>query len=247
MVISHGELILRLVLAALLGGLVGFERERHARPAGFRTHILVCVGCSLVMQLSTYAFAGDLGEIGRGADPSRIASHAISGIGFLGAGTILRHGNTIRGLTTAASLWVVAVIGLSIGGGFYLGALVTTFILLTSLYTLKGVETYLGRKQRLRSLTIRAMDKPGLLGRIGGVFGNLGINITSVDMSEAEYLEAYQAKVISLSFMLRVPPDFSSEELFQKVIQLDEVLEMTWDGEEVDKSLFPFFRQDKEL
>ncbi|RQD78107.1 MAG: MgtC/SapB family protein [Candidatus Syntrophonatronum acetioxidans] len=244
--LSHGELILRLVLAALLGGLVGFERERHSRPAGFRTHILVCVGCSLVMLISTYAFSGELGEIGSGADPSRIASHAISGIGFLGAGTILRHGNTIRGLTTAASLWVVAVIGLAIGSGFYMGALVTTFILLTSLYTLKGVENYLAKKQRLRSLSIMAVDKPGLLGRIGAVFGRLGINITNVDMSDAEYLEAYQARVISLSFMLRVPPDFSPEELFQKVIQIDEVLEMTWDGEEVDKSIFPFFRQNKE-
>lgn len=247
MAISQVELIIRLVAAALAGGLVGFERERHSRPAGFRTHILVCVGCSLVMLISTHAFSGELGEIGSGADPSRIASHAISGIGFLGAGTILRYGNTIRGLTTAASLWVVAVIGLAVGSGFYLGALVTTIILLTSLYTLKGVETYLAKKQRLRSLSILAVDKPGLLGRIGAVFGYLGINITNVEMDEAEYLEAYQARVISLSFMLKVPPDFSSDELFQKVIQIDEVLEMTWDGEEVDKTLFPFYRGDRKL
>jgi len=229
--LSYGELVLRLVLSAILGGLVGFERERHNRPAGFRTHILVCLGCCLVMLVSTYAFEGELGEIGK-VDPSRIASHAISGIGFLGAGTILRHGNTIRGLTTAASLWVVAVIGLAIGSGFYVGALVTSVILLT-------------RKQQFKKLTIMAVDMPGLIGKIGEVFGKMCINISHLEMSEAEYLEAYQTEVILLSFLLKIPPGFTTQELFQNIIQINEVLEITWEGEGVDKRIFPFFRQQK--
>ncbi|MDO9573714.1 MAG: MgtC/SapB family protein, partial [Candidatus Contubernalis sp.] len=161
--ITHMELIIRLILSVVLGGLVGFERERNNRPAGFRTHILVCVGCALVMLMSMYAFTTELGEAGRGADPSRMASHAVSGIGFLGAGTIMRYGNTIRGLTTAASLWVVAIIGLAVGSGFYVGAVVTTVLLLSSLYALRGVEVYLAQQQRLRKMSVMAVDKPGLL------------------------------------------------------------------------------------
>ncbi len=244
MSLSYAELIIRLIISALVGGLVGYERERHNRPAGLRTHILVCVGCTLVMLISTHAFDGELGQIGRGADPSRIASHAISGIGFLGAGTILRHGNTIRGLTTAASLWVVAIIGLAVGSGFYVGALVTAVILLVSLYILKHVEGRLAKKQRLKELYILAVDKPGLLGRIGAVFGDLHINITHLDMDGAEYMEAYKSEVITLSFLLQVPSEFEAGELFQKIISINEVLELTWDGEEVDKKLFPFYRHD---
>ena len=110
-------MILRLIVATLFGGLIGLERESHKRPAGFRTHILVCIGSALVMMISQYAFLEFSGKLGY--DPGRIAAQVISGIGFLGAGTILREGSTIKGLTTAASLWVVAGIGLAVGTGFY--------------------------------------------------------------------------------------------------------------------------------
>ena len=234
--ITYAELIVRLVISGVLGGLVGFERERHNRPAGFRTHILVCVGCALVMLVSMY-----MGEVAPGADPSRIASHAVSGIGFLGAGTILRYGNTIRGLTTAASLWVVAIIGLAVGSGFYVGGLVTTFLLLSSLYALKGMEVYLSRKQRLRKMSVLAVDKPGLLGNIGEVFGDMNINIHNLEMGPAEYLEAYKTNVISLSFLLKLPYKMSTYDLFKKIVQISEVLEISWEGEEVDKKMFSHF------
>lgn len=230
--ITYTELIIRLVISALLGGLVGFERERHNRPAGFRTHILVCVGCSLVMLVSMY-----MGEVAPGADPSRVASHAVSGIGFLGAGTILRYGNTIRGLTTAASLWVVAIIGLAVGSGFYVGALVTTFMLLSSLYALRGVESYLSKTQRLRRMSVLAVDRPGLLGKIGEVFGDLSINIHNLEMGPAEYMEAYKTEVITLSFLLKLPYKINTHEIFKKIVQISEVLEISWEGEEVDKRM----------
>ncbi|UNC93389.1 MgtC/SapB family protein [Candidatus Contubernalis alkaliaceticus] len=240
--ISHLELVIRLILSVLLGGLVGFERERHNRPAGFRTHILVCVGCALVMLVSMYAFTSELGEVGRGADPSRMASHAVSGIGFLGAGTIMRYGNTIRGLTTAASLWVVAIIGLAVGSGFYVGALVTTFLLLSSLYALRGVEVYLARQQRLRKMAVMAVDKPGLLGKIGDAFGEMNINIHNLEMGPAEYLEAYKTNVISLDFLLKIPYKLKTHEMLKKIVQINEVLEISWDGEEVDKRNYPYSR-----
>ena len=101
--------MLRLFAAILFGGLIGLERESHKRPAGFRTHILVCVGSALIMIISQYAFLEFSGKLGY--DPGRIAAQVISGIGFLGAGTILREGSSVKGLTTAASLWVVARCG----------------------------------------------------------------------------------------------------------------------------------------
>src|SRR5690554_2770579 len=105
LLISNVEIAIRLVLSVVLGGLIGLERESHGRPAGFRTHILVCIGSTLVMIISAYAFMEfSTGRPG-GYDPGRIAAQVISGIGFLGAGTIMREGANVRGLTTAASLW----------------------------------------------------------------------------------------------------------------------------------------------
>ena len=119
------EMILRLVLAMIFGGLIGLEREIGNRPAGFRTHTLVCMGSVLVMMTSEFML--DIYS-SVSIDPARLGAQVISGIGFLGAGTILKDGSRVRGLTTAASLWVVACIGLAIGVGFYWGALIATLL-----------------------------------------------------------------------------------------------------------------------
>jgi putative Mg2+ transporter-C (MgtC) family protein len=122
------ELMLRLGLATLLGGLVGIERERRERAAGFRTHALVCVASGLIMIVSTYGFPEPYAI---GLDPSRIAAQVVSGIGFLGAGVIIFRKNAVRGLTTAASVWAVSGVGLAIGGGLYAaGTFGTLFMLL---------------------------------------------------------------------------------------------------------------------
>ena len=113
--LSYWEIALRLGLAIIFGGAVGFERESQNLPAGFRTHILVCVGATLIMMVSAYGFTGPLSEM---VDPSRIAASVVTGIGFLGAGTILRQRGSIRGLTTAASIWAVSAIGLAVGSAF---------------------------------------------------------------------------------------------------------------------------------
>ena len=116
--LSNLELVMRLVLAAALGSVIGFERERLSWAAGLRTHMLVCVGSTLIMIVSAFGFADVLGSSEHIVlDPSRIAAQVVSGIGFLGAGPILLRGEIVRGLTTAASLWSVAAIGLAVGGG----------------------------------------------------------------------------------------------------------------------------------
>ncbi|MBU4343761.1 MAG: MgtC/SapB family protein [Candidatus Omnitrophica bacterium] len=134
--LGNTQIIFRLLMGAALGGLVGFERERHNRRiAGFRTHILVCVGSTLIMLTSLYVF--DMYAGLAPVDPARIAAGVVTGIGFLGAGTIIRSGSTVTGLTTAASLWTVSGIGLASGCGFHVAAVVTTIIVLAALYLLR--------------------------------------------------------------------------------------------------------------
>lgn len=150
------ELVARLFLAAILGGVIGFERERLSWSAGLRTHMLVCVSACLVMIVSAYGFHDVLAQDHIGLDPSRMAAQVVSGIGFLGAGAILLRGEIVRGLTTAASLWSVAAVGLAVGGGLYLAAVAATGIMLFILAGLKPVERRYFAAKQARELLISA-------------------------------------------------------------------------------------------
>ncbi|MCK9613884.1 MAG: MgtC/SapB family protein [Candidatus Omnitrophica bacterium] len=130
--------IIRIVLAALLGGLIGLEREKKGRNAGLRTHILVCTGSSLIMLVSLYVFEMYQGKVP--VDPSRIAAGVVTGIGFLGAGTIMASAEGVKGLTTAASIWVSSAIGLAVGCGFTSAAVVATIVTFATLAFLKHIE-----------------------------------------------------------------------------------------------------------
>ena len=142
-----GELMLRLFIAALFGGLIGLEREYRAKEAGFRTHFLVALGSALFMLLSQYGFEGIL-STGQNVrlDPSRIASQVVSGIGFIGAGTIIFQKHIVRGLTTAAGLWVTAAIGMSTGAGLFILSLLATVLVLICLETMHIVHGSIGNK-----------------------------------------------------------------------------------------------------
>jgi len=137
-------IIIRLVLAFILGGLVGFERQRKGHAAGLRTHILVCVGATLTTLTGLFITE----ELGYGADPMGIGAQVVSGIGFIGAGTIMvTRGNHIRGLTTAAGLWAVAAIGLSLGAGFYEGAVIATLLIAMVITLLKRLDRVLHNRR----------------------------------------------------------------------------------------------------
>lgn len=138
----------------MLGAAIGFEREMHRQPAGFRTHSLVALGSALFTIISAYGFAGSL------VDPTRIAAQIVSGIGFIGAGTILQHRGNIRGLTTAASLWAVAAIGMAAGAGLLALALVGTLLILVVLSLLDNVEDFVRRRLRLEPRTPGPMPDP---------------------------------------------------------------------------------------
>lgn len=152
--ISHFEVLLRLMLAAILGGLIGLERERTSWFAGLRTHMLVCMGSTLIMIVSQYGFQDVLQKQMIILDPSRVAAQVVSGIGFLGTGTILFWKNTIKGLTTAASLWAVAAVGLSIGGGLYLAAVSMTIMIFIVLAGIKPLEKILFKRKFTKEIKL---------------------------------------------------------------------------------------------
>lgn len=139
------DTFVRIVVALLLGGIIGLEREKRGRSVGFRTHILVCVGSALIMLVSLYmhdAYAGNTT-----IDPSRIAAGVVTGIGFLGAGTIIRSSEHIVGLTSAASVWVSAAIGLAVGCGYFSGAFISTAIAYFTLSPLKAIEKKVNKRR----------------------------------------------------------------------------------------------------
>lgn len=150
--ISEKDMVIRLVVSLLLGGLIGYERERDAQAAGLRTHMILTLGACLAMILSINISAL------RYSDPTRLAAQVISGIGFLGAGAILRFGFNIKGLTTAASLWTMAVVGLAIGYGYYLAGTVTTALMLLILTVINVIENRFIRNSSMHSIVVEIKD-----------------------------------------------------------------------------------------
>lgn len=161
MTLPLNQIALRLVTAAVLAALVGLDRERRRSAAGMRTHALVGMASCLLMIASAFGFADILGTPNVGLDPSRIAAQIVTGIGFLGAGTIIAHGNLVRGLTTAASVWTVAAIGLAVGGGMYYAACIATALALILLLVMRPIERRLDR--RWLKQTISAVYDPKLI------------------------------------------------------------------------------------
>lgn len=176
--ISDIEVIARLVLSAVIGGMIGVEREVQKRPAGLRTHILVSLGSALVMLISMYGFDGM-------GDPARLAAQVVTGVGFLGAGTIMKTGNDIKGLTTAASLWISSGIGLAIGNGYYMGGIVTGTIVMITLMSLRRIEKKIV-KRNSTLLEIIGIRRVGLIGEIGTYLGKCDVEIDDIKIINKE-------------------------------------------------------------
>lgn len=168
--LSTQEIIIRLILAAVLGSAVGIERQRLEWAAGLRTHMLVCVGAALVMIVSAFGFNDILGRQSVVLDPSRVAAQVVSGIGFIGAGTILfLRPKVIRGLTTAAGLWTVAAVGLAVGGGLYVAALVATAITLVILAGIKPLERRFFESKKVKGIHVSLQHGSAALHLISGL------------------------------------------------------------------------------
>jgi putative Mg2+ transporter-C (MgtC) family protein len=184
--ISNTELLSRLVLAAALGSVIGFERERLNWAAGLRTHMLVCVGSTLIMLVSAFGFADVLNEKNVVLDPSRVAAQVVSGIGFLGAGSILLRGEVVRGLTTAASLWSVAGIGLAVGGGMYTASVGATVIILVILAGVKPIERRFIAVKQQRNVQLLAERGRVSLDSLHSVLGGGSVRVKQFIVQQSD-------------------------------------------------------------
>ena len=222
--LTWSEELLRVVVAAGLGGVVGLERELRDREAGFRTHLLVSVGSCLFTLVSAYGFHEFLvggGNIVR-TDPTRIAAQIVTGVGFLGAGAIIRQGFSVRGLTTAATLWVVAAIGMASGAGYYSAAVITTALVLFSLWPLRIIA--FRTMNRFRPETDRLLaqlpagESPApLIERLEQLGGEL------------ETLEiGHEADRRTVLMDVKLPPKADAPGIVAKLSELEPVLEVRW-------------------
>lgn len=225
--ISNLELLIRLVSSAIAGGIIGMEREARNRPAGLRTHILVTLGSALIMLISMYGFNG-FGAQGNGGEPARLAAQVVSGIGFLGAGTIMRNENSVHGLTTAASIWVCGGIGLAFGNGYYFGGIATTLIVLVTLKSMGAVERKLFKKN-YRELVVSCKKRVGIIGEIGTIFGNNNIGIRDITVSSV-FDEGDASEIVgNINFIVKLPSSFIVEKLFDEILSVEGILSVSWE------------------
>jgi len=213
------DMLLKLVLAVVLGGVIGYERETHGRPAGLRTHILVCLGAA-IFTIVSISFAG------RTSDPSRIASQVVTGIGFLGAGTIIRQGNVVRGLTTAASLWTVAAIGVAVGvgGTLYWLAIAGTFVVFLTLGFINTMEKRLLARLQARELVVTMRGPHVLVSSIMEAAISAGAEVRSV-WTEAADEPGCRSYRLRLKFPTTVDPSAVAAE----VGHVEGVVGFEWD------------------
>lgn len=185
-------ILIRLLLASLLSGLIGIEREVHGRAAGFRTHLLVGIGACLMMIVSEYFFI-KYGELSSNTsvrmDPARVAAQIVSGIGFLGAGVIIKSGQVVRGLTTAVCLWVVAGIGMAIGSGLYLAALIVTLVAMFHLLFLKQIEKII-KKDRFYTLVIHCSKTEEIQDNLKNIIHEKKMRIINTGIEKDTTMEA---------------------------------------------------------
>ncbi len=224
-------LLLRLSVAALLGGIIGVEREVNNRPAGFRTHILVALGSCLIMIISVYGFI-DRGVDGAGGEPARLAAQVVSGIGFLGAGTILRDGTNVRGLTTAASLWLSGGIGLAVGVGFYGAAIFATLLAIFSLLFLRIFENRYLSSNPFTNMRVEGKGRPGFIGEIGTVLGAHQISIRNITIHDSNDSDEEENR-ITLRLILKVPGKTNPVVLYEELEKIEGIEQLLWNNVEV--------------
>jgi putative Mg2+ transporter-C (MgtC) family protein len=220
MIMSYTDFLCRLFLAAILGGVIGLEREIHGRPAGIRTYLILSLATALLMVLSEYllvAYRFRFPEIGIQGDPGRIAGQAITGVGFLGAGVIIRYQDSIRGLTTAACVWLVCSVGLTVGAGFYLVGVVVTLMALLALIGLKALERRL-KKDWFESLLVVSEDLPGQISRMVSLISQHNFQVITFGLKRDA-----EKKELEATFQLAVRAVQPQREILQDLLELEGV------------------------
>ena len=218
------EVAARLAVAAALTGAVGLEREFRERAAGLRTHMLVGVGSALFTIVSAYAWGDFIFDRTQGTafDPTRIAAQIVTGIGFLGAGVIIRQGLSIRGVTTAAGLWVAAAIGMAVGAGYWGAALIGTGVVLVGLGPLRMTEGWIVRRRREGGTLEVDLRPEEPLAPVLGVLEGRRARVSRIHLEEEETGRELRIEV-------RMPPGVSGRDLVEELTRLDEVTGVRWD------------------
>lgn len=216
------EILARLAAAAALGGVIGIERELREREAGFRTHMLVSVGAALFTLVSAYAWSDFAFSPAAGVtfDPTRIAAQIVTGIGFIGAGAIIRQGLSVRGLTTAATLWMVAAIGMACGAGFYWAAVIATAIALVGLGPLRLVSQRVREKQHSRELEVDIAPEASAAPVLAAL-EQLGVNVLSFSI-------AARGDGRRLVCAVDLPSEDADREVVLRLGELDDVSAVKW-------------------
>ncbi len=227
--IPYWEVALRLILTVVLCGAIGFEREVRDQPAGFRTHILLGLGATLFTLVSAYGFEpftrAALGSGGLQFDPTRISAQIVTGVGFLGAGAIIRRGGDVRGLTTAASLWATAAIGMAVGAGYLFGAAATTVLAMATLYALRSFRSSVIYPLRLDAagLEITLKEPASGPGDTLEVLRRHDITVRTIDVEIDEEHARYKLQV-------RIPPPHDVHPALAELSSLPEVARVSLTG-----------------
>ena len=222
------EYALRLFLTLLVGGAIGLERERSNQAAGLRTHILISLGASVLMILSMSMAAGPDGSspnealtLGRGGDPGRIAAQVVSGIGFIGAGTIMRFGGNVRGLTTAASIWIAAALGLTIGGGLYFVAATGTLITLFALTFLSKVERRMFPDRAYKTLEVNIRDTKITTDVVLPILRKHDIHVSNIDVTQA-----LEKQTVKMKFLVKIADTTDIRALYEDLNTIEQVYQV---------------------
>lgn len=210
--ITTGEMLLRLAVSMLLGGAIGFEREHDSQPAGLRTHMILVLGSCLAMILSiNIGFAN-------GTDPARLAAQVISGIGFLGAGAILRSGFNVKGLTTATTVWTTAIIGLAVGYGYYWVGVFTTVLVLIALTLVSLFEKKFIRRNVIRIIKVDAVDVPNIFRSV-----RKEISRNSEQIVSYKTQRSLKSGHVRVEFIARLDRNEKIENLMETISKIDGV------------------------
>jgi putative Mg2+ transporter-C (MgtC) family protein len=218
--IEFTSVFFRLASSFFLTGLIGIEREHSNQPAGLRTHVLIGIGSTLFMLISIH-LPQTYTDFPSG-DPARIAAQVVSGIGFLGGGAILKLGANIRGLTTAASIWSVAALGLAVGAGLYIAAFLTTVLILFTLISLDRIEKRFFPQLFLKTVRIYTRSRTVGTQAILGIFEQVGLRVRSTDIQNS-----LQKQTTVYRFKVYVPRHFNYDVLYNEINQVRDVYKIT--------------------
>ena len=215
------DYLIKILLSILLGGLIGIEREITHHWAGLRTHILVCLGATLFMFITTFEYTDVQAGVNINIDATRLAAGVITGIGFLGAGVIFKEGATVKGLTTAASIWITAAVGLLVGIAKYELAIIATVLIMVVLYSDLFLERYVFLDQRIWMMNLSIIDKPKVQNEVERMITKRGIGLNLKDFRRKE-------KSISLVYTVILPKDYPKERLTRLLLKNPDVIGIEW-------------------